>query len=237
MREIMKSVSAIIPAYNESERILTVLQVLKDVEFLEDIFVVDDGSKDHTVDIVKAYQPSDPRIQIILHTSNLGKGESIFSAYEKCTTPFLLMLDADLIGMTPLHVINLCQPVLDGKADMTLGIFQKGQWSTDFSHWITPWLSGQRCLRAELLNCVSGEASKGYGIETALTVLAHQMHLKVIKVPWIGMSHPPGEIHRGSIRGLANRAKMYAQIVRAIVIASSQKREIKLSQSQKDFYQ
>jgi polyisoprenyl-phosphate glycosyltransferase len=237
MREIMKSVSAIIPAYNESERILNVLRVLKDVDFLEDIFVVDDGSKDNTVELVQTYQPNDPRIQIILHPNNLGKGEAIFSAYEKCTTPFILMLDADLIGMTPLHVYKLCQPVLDGKADMTLGIFQKGQLSTDFSHWITPWLSGQRCLRAELLNCVSSEAAKGYGIETALTVLSHQMHLKVIKIPWIGMSHPPGEIHRGSVRGLANRGKMYAQIVRAIVIASSQKREIKLRQSEKDFNQ
>ena len=66
---------------------------------------------------------------------------------------------------------------------MTLGVFRGGNWKTDFSHWITPWLTGQRCLRRDMLQCVDHDAASGYGLETALTICAQQQKWKVIQVP------------------------------------------------------
>lgn len=226
----MNPVSVIIPAYNEAGRITNVLKALKDVPFIVEILVVDDGSKDNTVAVVREYASTDARVKLIQNGTNRGKGQAVFTGWKQSSCRYILMLDADLKGLTARHVNELCVPVLNGRADMTLGVFRGGQWSTDFSHWVTPWLSGQRCLRSELFECVSPEASQGYGIETALTVLARQMHLKVTTVPLMGMSHPPGEIHRGSIHGFLNRVKMYLQILRAFVVASGRKREIKLKQ-------
>lgn len=228
----MNSVSVIIPAYNEGQRISRVLQVLREVDFIEKIFVVDDGSKDNTAEVVTACQSQDARIMLIRKNNNLGKGQAIITAWELTKTPYILMLDADLKGLRPEHVQNLCAPVLHGKADMTIGLFRHGHFATDFSHWITPWLSGQRCLRSELFECVSDEASRGYGIETALTVLSHQMHLKVVRVYLIGMSHPPGEIHRGSLPGILNRIRMYRQIIHAWYLASTRRHEIKIKQTE-----
>jgi hypothetical protein len=131
------------------------------------------------------------------------------------------MLDADLKGLTVGLVDDLCRPVLSGKADMTIGLFKKGHWSTDLAHWFTPWLSGQRCLKFAMMDQLSHEAASGYGIETAMTVAAHQFHWRVQKVSLLGMSHPPNELHRGSIKGLLNRIKMYAHIVRAWYIATA----------------
>lgn len=226
----MKPVSVIIPAYNEAARILNVLSVLEQIDFIEKIVVVDDGSTDATSAMVIKQQKLDARIQLIQNDRNRGKGQSVFNAWEYCNTSFILMLDADLQGLNANHIYQLCNPVLNGQADMTLGLFRGGQLATDFSHWAAPWLTGQRCMRSEILGNLPLEASRGYGIETALTVLARQLHYRVQRVYLIGMSHPPGEIHRGGIPGLINRIKMYLHILRAWVIASSRKPEINLQQ-------
>ncbi|TET54852.1 MAG: glycosyltransferase, partial [Actinobacteria bacterium] len=48
-----KSIAAIIPAYNEEKNIAPILEVLKNVNFLDHILIVDDGSKDKTARIAK----------------------------------------------------------------------------------------------------------------------------------------------------------------------------------------
>jgi polyisoprenyl-phosphate glycosyltransferase len=230
----MKPISVIIPAYNEADRIMNVLSVLESIDYIEKIIVVDDGSKDATSPVVRNQQKKDPRIQLIQNGRNRGKGQSVFNAWEYCNTPYILMLDADLQGIHPEHIHQLCEPVLRDQADMTLGLFKGGQFATDFSHWAAPWLTGQRCMCSEILGNLPLEASRGYGIETAMTVLARQMHYRVKRVYLIGMSHPPGEIHRGGIPGLLNRFKMYVHIFRAWLVASSRKPEIRLQQPRRD---
>jgi polyisoprenyl-phosphate glycosyltransferase len=224
----MQPVTVIIPAYNEAARITPVLQALRDINWIETIYVVDDGSRDNTTGVVKIAGEQDARIKLIQNQRNQGKGQSVITAWEKVVTPYLLMLDADLIGLTPAHLENLCRPVLNGGVDMTLGVFKHGKLATDFSHWITPWLTGQRCLPTKYLDNLSEDASRGYGLETALTVMARQLHLRVRKIALQGMSHPPGEIHRGSLPGVINRIKMYLQILAAWMLASSRRPEIRL---------
>ena len=103
----------------------------------------------------------------------------------------------------------------DNKAQMTYGLFYDGKWDTDFSHFIAPWLTGQRCLRSELLNEVPENAAQGYGFETALT-LAAQKHKWVSRsIPMQGVTHMVKENHRGLLRGLRNRAAMWSDIYRA----------------------
>jgi glycosyltransferase involved in cell wall biosynthesis len=220
----MHSYSIIIPAYNEGKRILNVLKVLRPISEIKEIIIVDDGSKDDTSAVIQSYLKDDSRVKFIQHPRNMGKGQSIYTAWEAVTSDFVLMLDADLIGLTPEHVTVLCDPVISGKYDMTLGLFKGGNWKTDFSHWATPWLTGQRCLRREMLQCISREAASGYGLETAMTVAVHQQGWKVKKVPLRGMSHPVSEIHRGGLKGVANRVKMYLHVFRAWYIATAKSR-------------
>ncbi len=206
-------VAAIIPAYNEARRIGAVLEVLRGVSLLSEIIVVDDGSTDDTAEVVRRAAAADPRLRLVRHEKNLGKGQAIFTACATTRAPYLLLLDADLQGLTPSHVEALIRPLLEGRADMTLGVFRGGRFNTDLSHWLTPWLSGQRCLRAELLQDVHREAAAGYGFETALTVAVAQKGYRTRRVPLRGVWHPPSEFHRK--RGLIWRMRMYRQIVRA----------------------
>lgn len=208
-------VAAIIPAYNEGERIGAMLATLRQVDALAEIIVIDDGSEDNTKEEVAKQAALDSRIHLILHERNQGKGQAVFSGWEATRSPFILMLDGDLIGLTPRHIQDLLQPVLVGRADMTLGLFRGGRINTDLSHFLTPWLTGQRCLRADLFKYLSLDAASGYGLETAITVVSHQYQLRCDRVWLKGVTHPPSEFHRGVWRGIETRARMYAHVVRA----------------------
>ena len=210
--------AALVPALNEAGRIGKVLEVLRQVDRLDEIIAIDDGSVDHMLAEVQQAARQDPRLQIIRNETNLGKGQSLFKAWRSARADLILMLDADLINLTHRHVLDLVLPVLHGQCEMTMGLFKGGDWRTDLSHWTTPWLTGQRCLRADLFAYISENAARGYGFETALTVAARQHGWAVRKVFLRGVSHPPNEDHRGFWRGIFNRACMYAQIVRAGLI-------------------
>ena len=208
-------VTVVIPAFNEEGRISNVLKVLYQVKPILEIIVVDDGSKDSTVEEVTQAAASDPRIKLICHETNMGKGEAIITGSLEAKTPYLLFLDSDLMNLKPGNILDLMGPVLAGKADMTLGLFLGGRLNTDIPHWVNPSLTGQRCLRADLIPHIPSEASKGYGIETAITISAYRLRYRVKIVPLKGVWHPPSELHRGFFTGMAWRANMYAEILQA----------------------
>ncbi len=218
-------IAAILPVYNEQLNVTGVLKVLSDTGILDEIILVDDGSKDHTLEILNQAAAQDTRMRVIHHEKNKGKGQAIFSGWENCTASIILLLDADLKNLTPNHIFDLLAPVIDNHVDMTLGLFKGGHWGTDFSHRITPFLTGQRGLRSELLKYVSPAAAAGYGFEVALTVAArqHNYHSQVVSLR--GVWHPQSEFRkeRGFFRGALWKLRMYGQIVRAWYISTRQR--------------
>jgi glycosyltransferase involved in cell wall biosynthesis len=215
--------AAILPVFNEAGLVGGVLKALRGVESLSEILVVDDGSTDGTAARVREAIQQDARIQLIQHHTNAGKGQAIFTAWRTTSAKYLLLLDADLINLTPQHLYDLTAPVISHQADMTLGLFRGGRINTDFSHWITPWLTGQRCLRSDILSYVSEQAASGYGFEVALTIAAHQRGYRIQRVGLMGVWHPPSELHRGPLGGLLWRLRMYGQIIRAWLVTVNER--------------
>ena len=213
-------IAAILPTYNEAHHIHAVLDVLREVDTLSEIIVVDVGSSDDTAELARQAAALDPRLQVIQHNKNRGKGQAIFTGWRATQAACLLLLDADLVNLTPQHVDALIAPVITRRADMTLGLFRGGRIHTDFAHWAAPWLTGQRCLRAEILRHVSEQAASGYGFEVALTLAAQRRGYRLRIIPLGGVWHPPSEFHRGWLKGIPWRLKMYGQILRAFWITS-----------------
>jgi glycosyltransferase involved in cell wall biosynthesis len=220
-----QTIAAIIPTYNEALNVSGVLEVLNATSILDEIIIVDDGSTDKTVEILRQAALRDSRIRILQHGKNKGKGQAIFTGWASTCAPILVLLDADLKALTPAHIQTLLDPVLERRADMTLGLFKGGHFFTDLSHWFTPFLTGQRALRAEILKHISHEAAAGYGFEVALTVASSRQNYRKRIVFLEGVWHPSSEFRteRGYWFGEIWRFRMYGQIFRAWLIATGER--------------
>ncbi|MCG0278433.1 MAG: PIG-L family deacetylase [Thermanaeromonas sp.] len=199
-------VSAIIPAYNEERTVGKVVATLRQVPLVDEIIVVDDGSRDGTAEVARRQGAI-----VIYLDKNHGKGNAMLKGAQKARGEILLFLDADLEGLSPAHVEELLWPVLNGEADMTVGIFRRGRALTDWAQFIAPYLSGQRAIPKELfLAAVKG--AKGFEIEVMLSKFAKDRGWRVKKVPLANMTHVMKEEKRGLARGVVARLGMYKDI-------------------------
>ncbi len=209
-------VMAIIPAYNEERTIGEVLSVLKKVSLVKKIIVVSDGSTDNTVQVARKYD-----VEIVELQENRGKGGAIKAGIDNIKADVVLFLDADLLGLTPLHVYNLLHPVINGEADMTIGLFEKGRIATDLAQKMAPYLSGQRALKFFLLEQISDLDVARFGVEVALTRFVESSKIVVKEVLLRDMSHVMKEEKLGVWKGMAARMKMYWEIIKYLTRVNS----------------
>ncbi len=202
--------SVVIPAYNEARRIRRVIEVVRRAAGVAEVIVVDDGSADHTARIA---QGSGARV--VKLPENRGKGAAMLAGAQEARTGVVLFVDADLLGLTPAHVLALVEPVAAGEADMTMGVFGAGRRSTDLAQKLAPFLSGQRAMRRETFLAIPNLAKARYGVELVLSGYAREAGLRVEKVSLPGVSQVMKEEKHGFWRGFAARMKMYWEIVRS----------------------
>lgn len=106
--------SIIIPAYNEEKRLLPTLHkvyaYLSRQDFYSEIVIVDDGSTDNTIQVVRNFKSSDNHITILENTQNKGKGYSVRKGMLYAKGKYVFFTDADL--STPIEEIGRCLPYL-----------------------------------------------------------------------------------------------------------------------------
>ncbi|WP_438315007.1 glycosyltransferase family 2 protein [Candidatus Caldatribacterium sp. SIUC1] len=208
-REVSKNMktTAIIAAYNEEKTIGPILDVLRESPLVDQIVVVSDGSTDRTVEIARS---KGAEVVELLH--NVGKGGALYRGLEYIRSDVVLLLDADLIGLNPKHVASLIEPVLQGEADVAIGVFEEGRLATDLAQKIAPFLSGQRAIRTDILQNIPDMEVARYGVEVAINryVRRNGVRVKLVKLP--GLTHVMKEEKLGLVRGLRERVKMYWEI-------------------------
>jgi glycosyltransferase involved in cell wall biosynthesis len=126
-----KSICVVVPAYNESTQIGKVLSTMPD--FVDKIVVVDDSSKDDTVDIVRQYQNKIGKIEVIQHETNQGVGAAISTGYiwARDNAYDVTAVMAGDGQMDPLDLGKVIDPVVDGSADYVKGnrLFYGDAWN------------------------------------------------------------------------------------------------------------
>jgi glycosyltransferase involved in cell wall biosynthesis len=115
----MKTLTIIIPVFNEEATILRVVKRVKEVPIDKEIIIVDDGSTDKTPEILMGLS-HDPDILVIRHTKNMGRGAGIKTALAKASGYITVFQDADL-ELNPSHYPELVQPILDEETEVVFG--------------------------------------------------------------------------------------------------------------------
>lgn len=202
-------VSAVIPAYNEGERVRSVLEAVIASGAADEIIVISDGSVDNTLQVAQSI----PGVRAIQLSRNQGKANALREGACLATGEVLLFLDADLIGLKPEQVSALVEPIRTGRAGMALGIFGGGRFWTDLAQRIAPNISGQRALCRETFLAVPDLENCGFGVEVAITGYVRSRRMRIERVSFAGVTHPTKEEKLGFLRGEWERLKMYSQIV------------------------
>lgn len=205
MSHAVPSCAVLIPAYNEARHVARVVEAACATGYT--VWVIDDGSSDATPQVAQA-----AGAEVLRLPENRGKGGAVFAGATHVNTEVVVLLDADLLGLTPKHIQKLAEPVLAGAATMTRGMFSGGRWRTTAAQRITPQLNGQRAICRKRLLEVEGLAESRYGIEIAITEYAKRAGWRVLDVALDGVSQVMKEEKRGFWVGSGVRLKMYAEI-------------------------
>lgn len=178
-----KTVAAVVPAYNEENLIADTIKSVPD--YIDKVYVVNDGSRDRTAEIVSAF--TNDRIKLINHPVNKGVGGAIVTGYKSALDDNMdiAVVMAGDNQMDPDNLSALLAPIIFDVADYTKGDrlsksgFQKG---------MTPWRRLGNFLLTWLTRIAAGnrriqDPQNGY---TAITNEA----LKKINLddvyPWYG---------------------------------------------------
>lgn len=115
----MKTLSILIPVYNEKDTLLELLGRVEAVPLsvAKEIILVDDGSTDGTREML---QGLGDRAEVVLHERNQGKGAAIRTALAHATGDLVIIQDADL-EYDPVDYPGILAPLLDGRAEVVYG--------------------------------------------------------------------------------------------------------------------
>jgi glycosyltransferase involved in cell wall biosynthesis len=118
-------VSIVIPAYNEAPSIELVVRRVCELDLRTELLIVDDGSKDGTIEIVERLAAELPNVQLMRHERNQGKGAAVRTGIDASTGDIVLIQDADL-EYDPRDLPKLLAPLLEGVADVVYGSRLRG---------------------------------------------------------------------------------------------------------------
>lgn len=115
--------SVVIPAYNESKRIsktlLDIDKYLSEQDYDYEIMVMDDGSKDDTVEVVRKFEPLINGLRVIASQENHGKGYSVKKGMLEAQGQYRLFMDAD--NATTIDHLEKIWPVFAEGFDVVIG--------------------------------------------------------------------------------------------------------------------
>jgi len=115
--------SIVIPAYNESARILATLRsvvlCVRAQGWSAEIIVVNDGSRDSTAEVVRDFAADAPEVRLLQNPSNRGKGYSVRSGLLQALGEVVMFTDADLSA--PIEEAERLFAAIAAGADIAIG--------------------------------------------------------------------------------------------------------------------
>ena len=217
------TVTVIIPAYNEEKTVSHVVKVVKSLNYISEVIVVDDGSTDQTAKVAM-----DAGASVINHLKNRGKGAAIKTGFKNSKGDIVVFLDADLQNLTKNQVDNIIKPIMSGEADISKTKFKREAGrvteltAKPLLNFFFPEikfdqpLSGQFAAKRSFLNKIKLEDD--YGVDVGIVLDADVMGMKVKEVDIGKIEHVLSSLTELNVvanevvRTIVDRATAYGRI-------------------------
>ena len=135
MRKPARSISVVVPCFNESEAIAQcherLTHVLKILDTWYEIVYVDDGSRDSTVLSLQAIHSSDPNVTVVELSRNFGHQIAVTAGLEVATGEVVVIMDADL--QDPPEVIEEMLQIWEQGYEVVYGVRETREGELDSS--------------------------------------------------------------------------------------------------------
>ena len=202
--------SVVVPCFNEVESVEQCVERILNEPIVGEVIVVDDGSTDGTGEVLS--ELSDPRVQVLHHEENLGKGAALRTGFALVSSQYVVVQDSDL-EQDPSDYAQLVAPLDSGIADVVYGSrfpdrrrlpgqylmhFWANRFLTVLSNLftglrLTDMETGYKAFRREVLQGIRIEENR-FGVEPELTA-------KVVRAGWrmqeVRVSYSPRSFDHG----------------------------------------
>ena len=218
-----KSVSIVIPAYNEEATVAEVVSVARKLSYVDEVIVVDDGSTDRTVEEAESAGAT-----VISHIMNEGKGSAIKTGFKNSHGDIVAFIDADVSNFTSEKIDKIIRPILEDRTDITKTKFARESGRvTELTakpllgfffpelNYEQP-LSGQFAGKRSALNKIRFE--KDYGVDVGIVLDADVHGIKILEVDIGDICHdmsPLADLNRMAnevVRTIIDRAVEYGRV-------------------------
>ncbi len=203
----MVVVDVVMPARDEVSTVAANVAAAAACTHVRRVIVVDDGSSDGTGDAASA-----AGAQVVRRDDTGGsKALAMRLGVESTDATHILFVDADCTDLTAVHLDAVCAPVLEGRAEMSLGSFDYG-----WLNWLVlhcPPLSGERIVPRWVWDGVPEHKLDGYTIEVRLNEVICEGGFRTSARTMTGVYHRTKRDKFGRVEGLRRTWQMYRSLL------------------------
>jgi glycosyltransferase involved in cell wall biosynthesis len=211
--DIEPCLSVVMPVYNEAATVADVVKTVLAQRPVQQLIIVDDCSKDGTWDKLQPLAQNEPRIKLVRHEINQGKGAALRTGFTHATSPIVIIQDADL-EYDAAEYFRLLVPILSGKADVVFGSRFIGSdahrvlyyWHsvgnnllTTFSNMatgvnLTDMETCYKTFRREIIQKISVEENR-FGFEPEITAKVARLNVRIyeVAISYYGRTYAEGK--------------------------------------------
>jgi glycosyltransferase involved in cell wall biosynthesis len=212
--DIEPCLSVVMPVFNEAATVADVIKTVLAQRPVQQLVIVDDCSKDGTWEKLQPFAQNEPRIKLVRHEINQGKGAALRTGFLHATSPIVIIQDADLeYDAAEYH--RVLAPIISGKADVVFGSRFLGSpgghrvlyyWHsvgnkilTTFSNIatglnLTDIEVCYKTFRSEILKKISVEENR-FGVEPEITAKVAKLKVRIyeVAISYYGRTYAEGK--------------------------------------------
>lgn len=195
------------PARDEAQTVAANVAAAVGCRHVREVLVIDDASTDATADEARR-----AGAKVLTRDQGGSKAHALAAGVAATDADAILFVDADCTGLTSDHLERICEPVLAGRAALSLGCFDYGRfWNPMVLRW--PPLSGERIVPRWVFESIPPHKLAGYTVEVRINEVIAEARLPTTAQVMAGVFHRTKREKLGRWAGLVATATMYKELL------------------------